>query len=54
MQGNLILRWTPPKNTIIEVASVYESIIICSLSSSDGKSILIALKINYDENDENL
>ncbi|CAJ0641555.1 1832_t:CDS:10 [Entrophospora sp. SA101] len=54
VQGNLISRWIPPKNTIIEVASVYQSIIICSLSSSDGKSILIALKVNYDKNKEDL
>jgi cobalamin biosynthesis Co2+ chelatase CbiK len=41
------IRWIPPENSIIEVASAYENIIVISLLNING-SIITVLRVDID------
>ncbi|CAG8557410.1 10090_t:CDS:10 [Dentiscutata erythropus] len=41
-------RWTPPENTVIDVAAVYDSIVVIGLSTVNG-SIIILLRLDLDD-----
>ncbi|CAG8509543.1 1079_t:CDS:10, partial [Scutellospora calospora] len=45
--ANTSSRWTPPENTVIEVAAVYGSIVIVGLSTFNG-SVITVIRLDFD------